>query len=140
GKVPKDLVPFTKLAADARARVDAALDDDLNTPVALAVLGEVAKASNELADLAQKRKKDAELSLSAPFVARRLLDALRSSVEPLGLLQTPLEELRARTQAQRLRIRGLTPELIEARLTERAEARQAKDFARSDAIRGELAE
>jgi len=140
GKIPKDLTPFTKLAADARARVDAALDDDLNTPVALAVLGEVAKASNELVDLAQKRRKDAELSHSAPFVARRLADALRASVEPLGLLQTPPDEYRARTQAQRLRIRSLTPEQIEARLAERAAAREAKDFARSDALRKELAD
>jgi cysteinyl-tRNA synthetase len=140
GKVPKDLIPFAKIAVEARARLDAALDDDLNTPAALAILGEVAKAGNELADLVQKRRKDAEFSYAAPFVGQRLLDALTSAVEPLGLLQTPLPVYRERTQAQRLRIRNLSPSEIEARLAERAAARRAKDFARSDEIRRELAE
>jgi len=136
--MPKLLAPFVKLAVEARPRVDAALDDDLNTPVALSVLAELAKAANELADLVQKRKKDTEISRAAPFAASRLVSALRSALEPLGLLQTPAEEYLRRTQAQRLALRGITAEHIEARLTERAEARKAKDFARSDAIRAEL--
>ncbi len=136
--LPKGLVQMVKLAAEARARVDAALDDDLNTPVALAVVGEVAKAANELADLVVKRKKDTELAKAAPIVSARLLRALRSSVEPLGLLHTPGDIYRARTQKQRLAVRGMTTPGIEARLAERAAARDAKDFARSDAIRKEL--
>jgi cysteinyl-tRNA synthetase len=140
GKVPKDLIPFTKIAVEARARVDAALDDDLNTPVALAVLGEVAKAGNELADLVQKRRKSVDLGYAAPFVGQRLLEALCEAAAPLGLLQAPLEVYRERTQAQRLRLRNLSPSQIEARLAERTAARQAKDFARSDEIREELAE
>lgn len=137
-RMPKDLLPFTKLASGARSRVDAALDEDLNTPVVLAVLGELAKAGNELVDLAQKRRKDAELSRAAPFAALRLIDALRGAAEALGLLQAPLEVYRARTQAQRLRIRAIDAQTIEARLAERAAARLQKDFARSDAIRDEL--
>ena len=31
-RVPKDIQPFARLAVDSRARVDAALDDDLNAP------------------------------------------------------------------------------------------------------------
>src|SRR6185369_7859051 len=101
-KTPKDLLPFVRLAADARGRVDAALDDDLNTPVALAVLGEVAKAANELADLAQKRRKDKEIAQASPSVARSLRAALLGCAEPLGLLRATPEAYRARTEPQRL--------------------------------------
>ena len=137
-RVPKDFVPFTKLAADARARVDAALDDDLNTPVALAVLAEVAKAANELADLVQKRKKDADLQRAAPFAAAQIIVTLRLASEPLGLLTSTPEAYRERTQKQRLGILGVTADQIDARVAERTAARQAKDFTLADTIRKEL--
>ena len=137
-KLPKDFAAFAALAAGARARVDAALDDDLNAPAALSILAEVAKAANELADVAQRRRKDAEVAQTAPLLARRLADALRSSLSPLGLLQTPVAPYQARTQARRLAILGKTPEAIETKLAERTAARQAKDFARADALRKEL--
>jgi cysteinyl-tRNA synthetase len=137
-KTPKDLVPFAELASEAGGKVVAALDDDLNTPVALAVLAELAKGANELADLAQKRKKDIDLQRAAPFTAVRIERAIRAALAPLGLLQTPLAAYRERTQRQRLALLGLTPAQIDARLAERAAAREAKDFARGDALRSEL--
>ena len=139
-RAPKELAPFEELAKTAAARVTAALDDDLNTPVALAVLGEVAKAANELCDLADKRRKDAELQRAAPGCAARLGAALAACLTPLGLLQTPTEAYRERTQRQRLALAGLTVADVEAKLAERTAARAAKDFARSDALRKELGE
>ena len=136
--MPKELQPFVAIAKSARARVDQALDDDLNTPVALAVIGEVAKAANELVDLAAKRTKDKELSKVAPFVAKLLHDQLLASVEPLGLLRTSPIEYVGRTQERRLALAGLDPEAIEKSLADRAAARQNKDFALGDAIRKEL--
>jgi cysteinyl-tRNA synthetase len=137
-RLPKELAAVVALADGARGRVAAALDDDLNTPIALSVIAEVAKAANELADLTQRRRKDQEVARVAPLLARRLSAALRSSVDALGLLQTPAPVYHARTQAQRLAVLGQTREAIEAKIAERAEARAAKDFARSDAIRKEL--
>jgi cysteinyl-tRNA synthetase len=137
-KTPKDLVPFAQLAAEAAGKVVAALDDDLNTPVALAVLAELAKAANELADLAQKRKKDIDLQRAAPFTGVRIERAIRAALAPLGLLQTPLPVYRERTQKQRLALLGLSPTQIDRSLAERAAAREAKDFARGDALRSEL--
>jgi len=137
-KMPKDLVAFARLATEARARVDAALDDDLNSPVALAVLAEVAKGANELADLLQKRKKDVEIQRIAPFIAAQMLVALRAAAEPLGVLPSTPEAYRVRTQQQRLSILGKTSEQIDAHVAERAAARRAKDFARGDEIRAEL--
>jgi cysteinyl-tRNA synthetase len=137
---PKELLAFVKLASEARARATAALDDDLNTPVVLALLTELGKAGNELCDLAQRRKKDAELSRAAPFVAAQLHEAIRGTAELVGLLQADPELYRERTQAQRLRILGVSAAEIEAKLTARDEARQAKDFARADALRKELSD
>ncbi|WP_374297533.1 cysteine--tRNA ligase [Sphingomonas sp.] len=102
-------------AAEYRRRLDAALSDDLATPRALPVLDEL---------LADKR--------IAP--ARRLA-ALEDFDAVLGLQLTTLSRaaLRVRPAAA-----TLTDEEIENRLTARREARAAKDFPRSDAIRDEL--
>ena len=141
GDPPKNVSPTAvELAASARRKVDEALDEDLNTTVALSILGEIAKAGNELCDLVARRKKDFELQKWAPEIAARLEAALRSCVVPLGLLQTPAEEYRKRTQARRLGLLGRTAEDIENALRERDEARKSKDFARSDAIRKDLAD
>ena len=135
---PKELAATQKLAAEARAKVLAALDDDLNTPVALAVLQDLARAGNELADLAVKKRKDAYFLRGAGVVAAEVAGALRASCEPIGMLQTPPEEYAARTRTRRLGLLGLTAEAVEQKLVERTAARQAKDFARADALRKEL--
>lgn len=137
-RMPKEMAPLMELASTARTRVDAALDDDLNTPVALAVLGEVARAGNEVVDLAQKRRKDPDVAKSAPLVARMLMRALLSCVEPLGIMHTPVDEYRTRTRVRRLTLLGKTAEDIDARIEERQEARANKDFARADVVRKEL--
>ncbi|WP_434045482.1 MULTISPECIES: cysteine--tRNA ligase [Sorangium] len=137
-RLPKGFAALLALADSAPGRAAAALDDDLNTPVVLSVIAEVAKAANELADIAQRRRKDQDVARAAPPLARRLHAALRSSLDVLGLLQTPPSVYQARTQERRLGLLGKTRQAIEAKLAERAEARAAKDFARSDALRREL--
>lgn len=103
-------------AAPYRERLAEALSDDLNTAKALTVLDEM---------LVDKR-----LSPSARLAATADFDAA------LGL------QLATLTRAD-LRVRPvgatIAEEEIAARLAERREARAAKDFARSDTIRDELA-
>ena len=105
-----------KLFYERLGDLDKALKDDLGTPRALAVVNAV------LADL--------------QFPSNRFEEMLLLFDETLGL------ELRTLTRAD-LRIRPATAALTEAeldaRLADRKEARAAKDFARSDAIRNELA-
>ncbi|MBC9031625.1 cysteine--tRNA ligase [Sphingomonas sp. JC676] len=97
-------------------RLDEAVSDDLNTPKALPVLDEL---------LAEKRLSPADrLAALAEFDA----------VLGLDLLKLSREDLRVRPADA-----TLTPEEIEDRLVERKQARVVKDFARSDAIRDELA-
>jgi cysteinyl-tRNA synthetase len=136
---PKELAPYRAVIEKSLDLVLGALDDDLNTPVALAHTGELAKAANDLCDLVQKRKKDAKLVSEGGKLARLAREALKASLEVLGLLHTPAAAYRDRTRARRLAARGLTAENIEQKLADRATARQNKDFARSDQIRSELA-
>ena len=44
----------------------------------------------------------------------------------------------ARTRARRLKLRGLNASAVDAKVRARAEARDAKDFSRADALRKEL--
>jgi cysteinyl-tRNA synthetase len=139
---PAKLAPeLQKLRVELEAAAkqgDAALDDDLNTPVALAALGEMMRVGNEAGMLAQKRKKDASFVGGAAAVAQVALDAVRALTQQLGLLNVAPSEYSARVKARRLALRELSSERIEQSLRERVEARRAKDFARGDAIRDEL--
>ncbi len=114
------LVQSTRAANDvyfrrALDRFDAALSDDLNTAVALTVFDETIKTK----------------SLAEP--ARLQLAAAMDAVLGLGLLNLTRVDLRIRPKSA-----TITEAEIEAALVRRKEARAAKDFAASDAIRDEL--
>ncbi|MES1973290.1 MAG: cysteine--tRNA ligase [Pseudomonadota bacterium] len=96
--------------------LDAAVSDDLNTPRALPVLDEM---------LADKK-----LSPASRLKTLTVFD------DVLGLA---LSDLTRETLRVRPANATITPEAIETRLAERREARAAKDFGRSDAIRDALA-
>lgn len=109
GDVGAKLAPFLE-------RFDAAIADDLNTSVALTVLDEV---------VALKKVDPAE-----KLAAIGAMD----SVLGLGLMEIARSDLRIRPKG----IETSEAE-IEAILARRKEARGAKDFATSDALRDELA-
>jgi cysteinyl-tRNA synthetase len=134
----KELTSYRQLIEKSAGRVLAALDDDLNTPVALAQLGELAKATNELCDMLQKRRKDVALVQEGERLARKAGETLIEGAKVMGLLGTPPAIYRERTKARRLAARGLSTSVIESKLEERAAARQNKDFARADELRAEL--
>jgi cysteinyl-tRNA synthetase len=137
--VPKEVGAAAEIARRAEGEARAALDDDLDTPRVLAVLGEIAKAANELADVVPRRKKDTALQTTAPTAAAALARALDAIAARIGVLQVDPAEYAARTRVRRLAARGLTEEGVQARIEGRTAARAAKDFARGDAIRDELA-
>jgi cysteinyl-tRNA synthetase len=109
-----------------------ALDDDFNAPQVLAVLAEAFTAANALADKRGKKTPEERARLAA--FARDV----REIGTTLGIVQRrPAEALRA-IRAKAAARRGIVPAEVEAKLVERADARKAKDFARSDAIRDAL--
>ncbi|HWA76634.1 MAG TPA: cysteine--tRNA ligase [Polyangiaceae bacterium] len=138
-KVPSELASYRAAAEKAESEGAAALDDDLNTPVALAALGELCRLANELGDLAQKRRKDAAFQGAAAAVARALLSAIERSANGLGLLQAAPEAYRERTKARRLALRRLSVAEVQEKVDARTRARQSKDFAEGDRLRDELA-
>lgn len=137
-KLANELTLFRDRVSRAERTADAALDDDLNTPVALAALGEIVQAANEIADLAKKRRKDGVFQGGAGLVAHDLLSAIEKLAGELGLLNASPDEYFARVRTRRLSLRGLTPQAITAKVEARAEARKNKDFAEGDRVRDEL--
>jgi cysteinyl-tRNA synthetase len=127
-----------KVIKSARDKVLDALDNDLNAPVALSVVAELAKASNELTREVSRLKKDPAAQLKLKRLCAAAADALQKSTEPLGLMLATPAEFQARTRAQRLQIRNLDAANIDAKVAERQKARVDKDFARADELRKEL--
>jgi cysteinyl-tRNA synthetase len=108
-------------AVEPDRAVQAALEDDLNTPLALAELHELLNALNKAA------------AADKPVLKARL----RASADLLGLLYTdpavwlhgaPITEASNRPD----------PDWIETRIAARAAARKVRDFAAADRIRAEL--
>jgi cysteinyl-tRNA synthetase len=114
-------------------RSRAALDDDFNTAAVLGVLAEAFTAANALVDRKGKRT-PAEKAELARFAA----DA-RAVGSVLGVLQRPPVEALLALRGKAVVRRGIDAAAVERRILDRTEARRAKDFARSDAIRDELA-
>lgn len=107
-------------ASDFEARFTAAMNDDFNTPEAMAVLFELVREVNR-ADKAGNRDEAAQHAV----LLKRLGGVL-------GLLQQDPDAFRQGGGDE-----GLTAE-VEAVIAEIAEARKAKDFAKSDALRDAL--
>ena len=110
------------LSNDYEARFNAAMDDDFNTPKAMAVLFELV---NEL-NTASREGSEKASALAAQ---------LKQLGGILGLLQ---QEPKAFLQGES-KEGEITPEQIEALIQQRADAKKAKDFATADKVRDDLA-
>ncbi len=101
-------------------RFDAAMNDDLNTPEALAVMHELTSALNKLDDAGEPT---------------RLANTLSYLGGRLGILQMDADTV-LKGEADES---GLSDKAIDALIEERQQTRASKDFKRSDEIRDELA-
>jgi cysteinyl-tRNA synthetase len=125
---------------EAPERVLSALENDLNTSIALSVVGELARVGNEIALQVSRVKKDEKALAAARAFAAAGVESLDASCAPMGLMQASGEDFFTRTRERRLKVRGLDAAIIDVMVKERADARAAKDFARADAIRAKLVE
>jgi len=94
-----------------------ALEDDLNTPRALAELSHLSREAN---------------NATSPEVRRDLKSAIRASGALLGLLQQDPERWFTGTEIE------LDRDQVDALIAERADARRSRNFQRADAIRDQL--
>ncbi|MCG6870503.1 MAG: cysteine--tRNA ligase [Gammaproteobacteria bacterium] len=108
---------------DVPAEVVAALDDDLNTPLALSHLHEIASRLNAAGPDDNRE-------------VERLKRELVSAGALLGILQQNPESWFRWTPED---AKALSDEAVEDLVAERTEARSARNFARSDEIRDQLA-
>jgi cysteinyl-tRNA synthetase len=114
---------------------EAALRDDFNTPVVIAALGEAAKLANKLLDEAKGVDKQVRKRSLA-----RLARELRRVGEAVGVLTgSPAEFLRGRRERM-VKQKGIDVAAVTRCIEDRAAARAAKDFARADELRRQLAE
>ncbi|MDP9034097.1 MAG: cysteine--tRNA ligase [Myxococcota bacterium] len=134
----KDAGSAGQVVHEAPGRVLTALENDLNTSVALSVIAELARVANEIVQLVPKRSKDAAAQRALRGLATCAVCALDACCAPMGLMVATHEDFVTRTRARRLRVRGLAALDIEQKVQERTRARQAKDFSRADAIRQDL--
>jgi cysteinyl-tRNA synthetase len=124
---------------EAPERALSAMDNDMNTSIALSVIGELGRVGNEIAQQVAKLSKDPKRQVDKRGLAAAAAHALDACCRPLGLVQRTSHEFFEHAKARRLTLRGLDASSIEAKVRERSEARLAKDFARADAVRKELA-
>ncbi|NLA67621.1 MAG: cysteine--tRNA ligase [Gammaproteobacteria bacterium] len=110
--------------------IEAALDDDLNTPQALAELAAIAGNARALRSGVARDEASGEGQLQA---LATLAASLRAGGRALGLLQQAPAAWFARGAS------GDDDARIQALVDERGAAKKARDFARADAIREQLA-
>jgi len=116
--------------AAARARFAAAMDDDLNTSAALAVLFELAKPLRALANRLERGDSSAAAEARAP----ELVDQGQLLLELAGVLglQSETETKTSSTSP------GPSDAEIQAQIDQRQAAKAAKDFPAADGIRDGL--
>lgn len=105
-------LPVTDVARDLLARVGAALDEDLDTPNAMALLFEALSTANALADAGDEVR------------GREMAEALNVLLGSLGLALHGADD----------ELDDVTSSLVRAR----DDARQARDWAQADRLRDEL--
>lgn len=110
-----------------------AMEDDLNTAGALGHVFTVIRLANRMLENKAWSKSAAGRDMGA-----RILKNLRSWGKALGLFQSAPVGWLAELKTCRVRRNGLDVLRVEDLLGARQEARQAKDFARADAVRQEL--
>jgi cysteinyl-tRNA synthetase len=114
------------LAAELRERVDAAMQDDLNTPEAIAAIFEVAgRAGREISEHPEASREFSSLA-----------EVLRDVLVVFGFDLT--EELTADVDGVRIRYEEEPGREILRRAAERERARREKDWASADRLRDEL--
>ena len=127
---PAGLPP--ELAA-ARQRFIGAMDDDLNTSAALAVLFDLARPLRALVNRAARGDQAASHEADQPTL-RTQAALLEELATVLGLKHEPLAEIQHAVEGSN----GLTVDEIEARIQERQAAKAVADFGRADQIRNAL--
>jgi cysteinyl-tRNA synthetase len=135
---------MTSLASETSKRLRDVLDDDLNTAQAQAAIFDMIRMANAAIDSGDMRKDDLQPLLAALHQFDEIFAVLNDDDTPK--MQRALEWAKAEGHEKDispelldiLRSTALSDEQINQNIAEMKAARDARDFARSDLIRGEL--
>ncbi|HEX9255541.1 MAG TPA: cysteine--tRNA ligase, partial [Candidatus Angelobacter sp.] len=139
-------IKIAALARHACERMREALDDDLNTAQALAAIFDMVRDANVAADAGQLKKDDGPPLLHALARFDEIFSVLRDGEADAEKMRHASDWARAhgrevaREAAEVTQSAQLNDAQVEALIAERKQARQTRDFGRSDAIRNQLAE
>jgi cysteinyl-tRNA synthetase len=124
---------FSKICHQAQDGINQALNDDFNTPEAFARVFEVTRNFNAQVKRGVKNK-------SSSSKANDYLKLVKGFGKHMSLLQHPAEEFLRELDDMLLRRKKLQREQVDLIVQERAQARAAKDFAKSDELRKKLSD
>lgn len=125
---------FDKLIAEAWGKITEALDDDFGTPEALAAVFEVVRAFNNQV----KRGLKPQPALQGKSLAFKKF--IQKTGALLSLFEQPAHEFLQSLDDMLLQKMNVSRSAVEALVAERTAVRAAKDFAKSDELRGKLTE
>jgi len=134
------------LARETADRMKAALEDDLNTAQAQAAMFDMVRKANAAIDSGEIRKDDVKPLLGAMEKFDEIFDVLKDDDVPKleGVLEWAKSAGREHDVSNELleivRSAALSSEQVNQKLAEMEQARRARNFSRSDAIRAELAD
>jgi cysteinyl-tRNA synthetase len=132
--------PIQEQTAAAMQEMREAMEDDLNTAQALAAIFNLVREANTAADNGELRQDDKAPLLAALKQFDEIFDVLTD--DDAVKISRNLEWARAHGKLTDTDVPqpAISDEEVERLMADRAAARKARDFARSDAIRTQLAE
>ena len=135
---------LTRLAAKTRERIREALDDDLNAAQAQAAIFDMVRTANAMIDSGEIQQGDAQVLLAALEEFDEIFAVLNDDDAAKMRLVADWARREGREQdispelAALLRSAELSDDEINRRVAEMKQAREQRDFPRSDRIRSEL--
>ncbi len=125
---------FQKALAEADDKIKKALDDDFNTPEVMAQFYEIMRTFNGLCRTPGKVKPEQQA------IAETYFHWLKDKASVMALFKEDAAQFLVTLDDMLLAKKELTRDKINALVSERAQARANKDFAKSDELRNKLVE
>ncbi|HLQ49902.1 MAG TPA: cysteine--tRNA ligase, partial [Terriglobales bacterium] len=141
GNFPETGIPeFSELAKTGLQKMRTALEDDLNTAEALAAIFEMVRQANAAADAGKLGRNDVAQLRQALEEFDQIFDVVRDN--DAEKIREIIEWAQVQGKEIKVSVSGnhISDAQVEALVGERNAAKKLRDFARSDAIRKQLAE